>query len=231
MRNSLILAVTAGAAAAAMLAPAAASAATYGSATLRHPAARHRTSGHSAAPSPTAAPTSAANTAPGTAPTNVLTTVPSTGAGSGGDPDTTLTFDVTSGLLTMTAPTTAPLGSGAPGTTITGVLGAVVVTDDRALLGGLWTAVASSTDFTTGAATTAETIPATDATYTPGTPFVTGSFVATPHTITLSNAPQTIMTSTGNGNNTATWSPTIAVAVPSAAVVGAYTATMTQSVS
>lgn len=149
----------------------------------------------------------------------------------GGDPDTTVTFAVTSGLLTMTAPASANLGSGAPGTTISGVLGAVVVTDDRALLSATWTAVASSTAFTTGAATANETIPAADVTYTPGTPFVTGSATAVPATITLSATPQPVVTLTGVGNNSATWSPTLAVAVPAAAVFGTYTATVTQSVS
>ena len=51
-----------------------------------------------------------------------------------GDPNTTVTFAVTSGALSMTAPATANLGSGAPGTTISGELGAVTVTDDRAAL-------------------------------------------------------------------------------------------------
>ncbi len=218
MRRSLILAVTAGAAVTAMLVPAAASAAASGPATLRHHA-----SSTTATPDPIAAP--------GTAPTNVLTTAPGAAASSGSDPTTTLTFTVNTGALSMTAPTSASLGSGAPGATITGVTGAVVVTDNRALLNGSWTAVASSTDFTTAGASPAETIPATDATYDPGVPYVTGSFVATTHTITLSATPQTVVSSTGNGNNTATWSPTIAVAVPATAVGGGYTGTLTQSVS
>ena len=37
--------------------------------------------------------------------------------------------------------------------------------------------------------------------------------------------------SSGNGNNSASWDPTVAVAVPSTAVGGSYTATLTQSVS
>jgi hypothetical protein len=61
-----------------------------------------------------------------------------------------MTFTVTTGALTMTAPPTANLGSGAPGTTISGPLGSVLVTDNRALLSAAWTATASSTNFTTG---------------------------------------------------------------------------------
>jgi len=133
----------------------------------------------------------------------------------------------------MTAPASANLGAGDPGTTITGTLGGnVVVTDLRATLGGAWTATASSTDWTTGAGTTNEIIPAGDATYTPGTIAVTGTSNAATqgHTITLSGSPQNVVTATVTGNNTATWDPTIAVAVPTAAVGGVYTAILTQSV-
>jgi hypothetical protein len=151
---------------------------------------------------------------------------------SGSDPNTTVTFTVTVGLLTMTAPTGADLGSGAPGTTITGALGSVTVTDDRALLTAAWTATASATDWTTGGATANETIPATDVSYTPGTITTTGTITATGSNITLSGANQTVVTGTaGVGDNTATWNPTLAVAVPASAVGGAYTSTLTQSVS
>jgi hypothetical protein len=150
----------------------------------------------------------------------------------GGDPDTTVTFAVTSGLLTMTAPTTANLGSGAPGTTIAGALGTTVVTDNRALLTAAWTATASSTHYTTGTATPAETIPATDVSYTPGAITTTGTITATGFAITLSGTPQTVVTGTaGVGDNSASWDPALSVAVPAAAVTGTYSGTLTQSVS
>ena len=139
--------------------------------------------------------------------------------GGPGDPDTTVTFAVTSGALTMTAPSAANLGSGAPGTTISGEIGATTVTDDRALLSASWVADASSTDFTTGAATPDETIPVTDATYAPGTITTTGGITATPHDVTLDGESQAVVTGTaGVGNNTASWNPTVAVAVPVQAV-------------
>jgi hypothetical protein len=148
-----------------------------------------------------------------------------------------VTFSVNVGGLTMTAPASADLGSGDPGTTITGTLAGtsgqnVVVTDLRATLGGTWTATASSTDWTTGTGATLSTIPVADATYDPGTITVTGTSNAATegHIITLSGTPQDVVTATVTGNNTATWDPTIAVAVPDAAVGGAYTATLTQSV-
>ena len=150
----------------------------------------------------------------------------------GGDPDTTVTFAVTSGALTMTAPVSANLGSGAPGTTIEGALGAVTVTDDRALLTAEWTAVASATDFTTGGGTPAETVPATDAGYDPGSITTTGTITATGTPITLAGDPAPVVVGNdGVGNNTATWDPDISVAVPAAAVGGIYTGTLTQSVS
>ena len=151
---------------------------------------------------------------------------------SGGDPDTTVTFTVTSGDLTMTAPDTVDLGSGAPGTTISGALGAVTVTDDRALLAATWTVTASASDWTTGDATPAETIPATDASYDPGSITTTGTATDTGTPITLSDTAAPVVAETdGVGDNTASWDPTISVAVPAPAVGGAYTGTLTQSVS
>jgi hypothetical protein len=170
---------------------------------------------------PTAAWAAVANTA---ARTSVA------GNPSPGDPDTIVTFTVTTGALSMTAPASVSLGSGAPDTTITGSLGDTVVTDDRALLSAAWTATASSTDFTTGGGTGNETIPASDVTYTPGAITTTGNITATGTTITLSSASQTTVSGTaGVGNNTASWDPTLAVAVPAAAVAGLYSGILTQS--
>lgn len=151
---------------------------------------------------------------------------------SAGDPDTTVTFTITSGALSMTAPTTADLGSGAPGATISGALGAVTVTDDRALLSAAWTTDASSTDWTTGTRTTNETIPATDVGYDPGSITTTGTITATGTPITLGSGPAAVVTgSAGVGDNTAAWDPGISVAVPPSAVGGVYSGTLTQSVS
>jgi hypothetical protein len=149
-----------------------------------------------------------------------------------GDSATTVTFAVTSGLLTISTPTASNLGSGAPGSTISGPLGTVTVTDNRALLNASWTVTASSTNFTTGTGTPAETIPAGDASYAPGTVTTTGTITTTASDITLSNSPQTVVVgSSGSGDNSASWDPTVSVAVPAAAVNGTYTATLTHSVS
>jgi hypothetical protein len=162
----------------------------------------------------------------------------------GGDPDTTVTFTVTStGTLSMTAPDSVDLGTNGVGLTISGNLGGpVTVTDDRALDAAAWTVTASSTDWTTGAGSPTETIPAGDVSYAPGTITHTGVITTTGFDITLANLPApvlpaltgvgaTVVTGTaGVGDNTATWDPTIAVAVPAAAVAGAYTGVLTQSV-
>jgi hypothetical protein len=143
-----------------------------------------------------------------------------------------VTFTITTGALTMTAPVSANLGSGAPGTTITGAMGTMTVTDDRALLTASWTTTASSTDWTTGGGTPAETIPATDVGYDPGSITTTGTITATGTPITLSGTAAPVVTGTaGVGNNTASWNANLAVAVPAAAVSGTYTGTVTQSVS
>jgi hypothetical protein len=144
-----------------------------------------------------------------------------------GDPSTTVTFTVTAGALSMTVPATATLGSGAPGTTITAAIGSCTVSDLRALAAASWTVTAAETNFANGA----NTVPATAATYTPGTVTTTGTITATPSTVTLSNSAQTVVAGTaGVGNNTASWNPTIGVAVPASAVGGTYTGTLTQSV-
>lgn len=156
----------------------------------------------------------------------------SSGASVGGDPSTTVTFAVTSGALSMSAPVSVDLGSGAPGTTISGALGPVTVTDDRALLSASWTATASSSGWTTGGATGPETIPASDVGYDPGSITTTGTITATGTPITLSGTATPVVTGTdGVGDNTATWDPAISVAVPASALGGVYTGTLTQSVS
>jgi hypothetical protein len=176
----------------------------------------------SAATQVTAAPVSAARPASGAA----------ANSPAGGDPSTTVTFTVTTGALTMTAPAGADLGSGAPGSIITGTLGgAVTVTDDRAALSAAWTATADMADWTTGAGGPTLTIPATDTTYNPGPVTVTGTVTALGSLIALAGSAATVVTGSGSGDSTATWDPAIAVTVPPTAVSGLYTSTLTQSVS
>jgi len=104
---------------------------------------------------------------------------------------------------------------------------------NRALAGASWTATVSSTDFT-NTVTPADLIAAGDASYlVTGLGTTTGSATFTPAPVTvLSGLPQAVVTATGaNGDNSATWNPQIQVSVPATAVIGTYTATITNSVS
>jgi hypothetical protein len=151
--------------------------------------------------------------------------------------DTTTTFVVTGGSLTISVPGSASLGNGAPGTTISAQLGSVAVTDLRALLNASWTASVSSTAFTTGGATAAETVPLTAISYWSGAATASsGSGTFTPGQAAAGNA-QTLTASrsafaftAGVGNSSAAWNPTLVVALPATAVAGTYTGTVTHSV-
>ena len=174
---------------------------------------------------------------PETGPTTVTNTAVSTAPGStcppAGGAQCGVAVAVIAGPLSITAPASAGLGTGPPGATIGANLGTVTVTDDRGF-GADWTAAVSSTNFTTGGGTPAETIPAGDATYA-----ITSLATATgPATFThvaavnLSGTPQAVVTATNvAGNTTATWNPLIQVAIPGGAIGGTYTATITHSAS
>jgi hypothetical protein len=205
MRKSLGFALSAAAVIGAALIPAAASAATAGPSAYRH-----------------------GNAAQGGAPS----AKPLDPGAASGDPATTVTFAVTSGALTMTAPTAASLGSGAPGASVSSQLGTVTVTDNRALLAASWTATVSSTTFTTGLGTGAQVIPVADAYYDPGTVTTTGTITIAPTGVVLATTPQAVVAGTaGAGNNSASWSPRLVMTVPNSAVSGTYTGTITHSVS
>jgi hypothetical protein len=146
---------------------------------------------------------------------------------------TPTTFTIGAGALTISAPASANLGTVASGVgTLSGSLGGnVVVTDNRGLILGGWTASATSTDFSDGASP-AHTIPATNVLYTPGAVTVTGVVVAVPLIGTLSNTTAlNVVTATGVlGSDSASWDPTLTVTIPAAAPAGTYSATLTHSV-
>ena len=151
--------------------------------------------------------------------------------------DTNTTFTVTSGLLSISSPSSKALGAGGPNGTITSQLGAVTVSDARGALNGSWTAAVSATDFTTGGGT-AETIPKANVSYWSGLATASsGIGVFTPGQATAANAQalgvsRTAFSATAViGNNSVTWNPTIVVNVPAAAVAGDYAGVITHSVS
>ncbi len=145
----------------------------------------------------------------------------------------TATVTVIPGILTITVPATASLGSGLPGTTISGNLGTVQVTDNRGL-GQNWTATVSSSAFTTGPGGTGRTIPAGDLNYEITALVQTtgpASFDFNP-SVTLSATPQGVVNATNvTGNTAASWNPLINVDVPLNVTSGTYTGVITESVS
>jgi hypothetical protein len=158
---------------------------------------------------------------------------PATAAQAAGSANTTVTFTVSAGSLDITAPATIDLGAVAAGATVTGLIGPVTVTDARADAVATWTATVGTTDFVNGAST----IPKADATYwsgpatasTPAAGFTPGQ--PTAGDAVALTAVVTAFSFSGSGGNTATWNPTLSVAVPLTAVTGVYTGTVTHSVS
>jgi hypothetical protein len=141
--------------------------------------------------------------------------------------DTTTTFTIAGGDLTLTAAPTADLGSAGTGApTISGSLGAVGVDDARGGTVG-WTATAVSTAFSQGLGPDS-----TGVTYTTGTVGSTGSVTVAGSTGMAVNTTATVVTASDvTGNNTASWTPQLTVALPSTALAGDYTGTVTTSVS
>lgn len=149
-----------------------------------------------------------------------------------------VTFTLTAGSLTVSDPADKALGSVATGTaTLSATLGTTTVSDARGALLGSWTVTVSSTDFTTGAASADETIAKSSVDYWSGTATATsGTAVVLPGQATALlkqdlGASRTAFSATGVvGNNSASWVPTVVVNIPSDAVAGTYTGTITHSV-
>jgi hypothetical protein len=145
---------------------------------------------------------------------------------------TTATVTITGGSLSITVPATADLGTRTntvTGGTISGSLGEVQVNDARsAAAGSGWVASVISTAFTPS---TGATIGAASVGYVAG-PIVkvgTATFTANdPPDLTGVSA---AVTATGiTGDNSATWNPTINVAVAGGKTAGVYSGTITHSV-
>lgn len=146
--------------------------------------------------------------------------------------DTTASFTLTAGALSISAPTgSVSLGSQAVSagpSAISGQLGVVTVTDQR---GGATTWVASVivTAFTptTGPAVTA--IPAAAVSYVAGTITQSGVTATKPVTTDLTGV-SPVVNGVSTGLSTASWNPMISVVLPANAAPGVYTATITHSV-
>src|SRR2546423_5485542 len=155
-----------------------------------------------------------------------------------GAADTTTTFTLTGGALSISAPASKALGSAATGSaTVSAQLGTTTVTDARGALLGSWTGSVASTDFTTGGATANETIAKADADYWSGAATsATGVGAFTPgqllvaNKVTLAASRTAFSAASVVGNNTVAWNPTVIINVPAAAVAGTYSGTITHSV-
>lgn len=140
-------------------------------------------------------------------------------------------------LAITVPPSTVNLGSAAAGSgPISQQLGTVTVVDDRAL-GLTWPATVAASVFTTGSASPAETIGKASISYWSGAATATsGTAVRTPGQLTAGQA-LTLSTSriafsavSALVTNSTSWRPTIVVTIPSVAVSGTYTGTITHSV-
>lgn len=162
----------------------------------------------------------------------VLSTLAATLPASAAQGETTATVTVTGGALSISVPASAgSLGSRANTVgagTISGPLGEVQVIDARsAAAGATWTASAISTAFTGQS----PALPATGISYSAGTitKVGTATYTANDPGSLVGVAP--VVSATGiTGDNAATWTPTITVAVPGGSVAGTYSATITHSV-
>ena len=143
--------------------------------------------------------------------------------------DTVLTFSVAGGALTITAPASQALT--VTGNTASGGITPVVVSDQRLGING-WTASAISSSFDKPLPAAAS-IPATAVTYSaPLLPARTGvstvAGVLVPQTIDSTTS--VVVATAVIGANTATWTGTVSVTLPSDVVAGDYTGTVTHSV-
>lgn len=146
---------------------------------------------------------------------------------------TKATVTVTGGVLSISVPPDAGnLGSRAnsvAGGTISGPLGQVRVDDARrAAAGSGWVASAISTAFTPSAG---PAIPASAVGYTAGPVVKVGTATYTANNPGNLTGVAPVVTATGiTGDNSATWNPSISVAVPGGMAAGVYSATITHSV-
>lgn len=141
--------------------------------------------------------------------------------------DTTTTFTLTGGELTLSVGAAAALtdeASGVDANTITGTLGTVTVDDARGGIAGWVTSAASSTFTGTGLSVS------TGVSYTNGTVTETGTNTVAAVTAESITTEAAVATATEvSGNNTASWDPTLDVSMPAGALAGDYTGTVRTS--
>ena len=146
---------------------------------------------------------------------------------------TTASVTVTPGALTITVPSSAgTLASGVSsvnGSTISGSLGVVQVSDARgAAAGSSWVATVISTAFTPPAG---PTIGAAAVGYVAGAISKVGTATFTANDPTALGGVVAAVSATGiTGQNSATWNPTINIALLGSTAANTYSGTITHSV-
>jgi hypothetical protein len=156
---------------------------------------------------------------------------PASAATAGG---TTTTFTLTGGALSITVPSgPVSLGSSPEAVAaqvVSGSLGQVQVSDARnPAAGSGWVATVISAAFTP---VTGTAIAASAVSYSAGTITKVGTATYTASNPVDLTGVVPVVTATGiTGDNSASWNPTISIAVPGGAVAGVYSALITHSVS
>jgi hypothetical protein len=142
--------------------------------------------------------------------------------------DTTATFTLAGGSLGVTPAGTAALTNGASGAaSVSGSLGAVDVSDTRGSTAG-WVVSAASTTFVDGAGSVSTGVSYNSGTATASTGIVTPESAGAK---SLTAVPATVASGTlASGNNTASFTPTLTVSLPSSALAGVYSGTVTTSI-
>jgi hypothetical protein len=138
----------------------------------------------------------------------------------------------------ITVPASVNLGTAFVGGVLTGPLGTVQVTDQRGAVNpNLWIATVSATVFTTGGGGAQRTISNAAISYwsgpvvrsTGGGTVVPGQLTAA-QAVTLDVTREAFRKTSGNGNNTVSWAPTIRITIPAGIVGGTYSGRITHSV-
>ncbi|WP_440104838.1 putative Ig domain-containing protein [Streptosporangium sp. H16] len=142
------------------------------------------------------------------------------------------TLTVTPGPLSINAPVSADLGAVVSGTlTLSAHLGPVTVTDNRGVTPASWAVTVSSTPFTTGTATTNETVAVNKIAYSSGAGNSTGTGIFVPANLANGSLPGIGASwTTSTGTNSVTWDPTLTFTFSPFQIAGQYTGVITHSV-
>lgn len=153
--------------------------------------------------------------------------------------DTIVTFTVAQADLTIDTPDSVNLGAGFPGDEVSGQIGPVVVSDQRAAAVATWTVTVTSTEFTRvgGTGLPEESIPPSLVRYWSGAATgQTGTGTVVPgqpteaQEVTLDEPRIAFSKTSGAGVNTVTFNPWLEIEIPETAVAGTYRGTVTHSV-